>query len=101
MGIGETSSKALLIGKITAAGDTYQIWARNGNDLKTTGSSITTSNDWQSNTITFDGTTVIFNNDISVTNFNNVSLDKLVVFSTWKSQGATSGDARNIKVKPL
>ena len=42
----------------------------------------------------------VLNDDITVTNLNGVSLNKIDSFATWKS-GTTSGQIRNIKVKPL
>ena len=93
-------SKSLLIGKVSSADTQYKIYARNGGDLITIGSSIQVSNDFQDNVITYDDTELVFNNDIRITNFNGISLDKIVMFSTWKS-GTTSGQVRNIKLKPL
>ena len=89
-----------MIGKVGSADTQYKIYARNGGDLITIGSSIQVSNDFQDNVITYDDTELVFNNDIRITNFNGISLDKIVIFSTWKS-GTTSGQVRNIKLKPL
>ena len=93
-------SKSLLIGKVDSTDTQYKIYARNGGDVITTGLSIQVSNDFQDNVITYDGTELVFNNDINITNFNGISLDKIIMFSTWK-EGTTSGQVKNIKIKPL
>jgi len=98
--IGETDSKALLIGKVGSSDSNYKVYARNGSDLITTGSAITLSSNWQSLFMSYDGTTFNFNDDISVTNFNSISLTELLNVISWK-QSNTSGQVRNIKVKPL
>lgn len=101
--IGESESKALICGKVGSGDSIYKILARKSSDgtgdITTTGESIVVSNDWQSNTITFDGTTFTYR-DMSITDFNTISLDKLVSFSTWKS-GTTSGQIKNVKIKAL
>ena len=98
--IGETDSKALLVGRVGSNANNYQVYARNGSDVITTGSAVSFSNDWQPTTMTFDGTSFKFNNDITVTNFNGVSLNKLLNVLSWKSHNY-SGQVRNIKVKAL
>ena len=98
--IGETDSKTLLIGKIGSNDTNYKVYARNGTDLITTGSAISISDDWQPMSMTFDGTTFKFNDDISVTNFNGISLSKLLNVTSWKRTNY-SGQIRNIKVKAL
>ena len=98
--IGETDSKALLVGRVGSNASNYQVYARNGNDIITTGSAVSFSNNWQPITMSFDGTTFNFNNDISVTNFNGVSLTKLLNVLSWKRNNY-SGQVRNIKVKAL
>ena len=98
--IGETDSKALLVGRIGSNASNYQVYARNGSDVITTGSAVSFSNDWQPITMSFDGTTFNFNNDISVTNFNGISLTKLLNVVSWKRNNY-SGQVRNIKVKQL
>jgi len=98
--IGETDSKALLIGKVGSNDSNYKVYARNGSDLITTGSAITLSSNWQSMFMSYDGTTFNFNDDISVTNFNSISLTELLNVTSWKRSN-TSGQVRNIKIKPL
>lgn len=98
--IGETNSKALLVSKVGSNDTQYKVYARNGNDLITTGSTIPISNNWQSITMSYDGSSFNFNDDITVTNFNGVSLTKLLNVVSWKS-GTNSGQVRNIKVKAL
>lgn len=101
--VGESDSKALLNGKVGSGDNVYKIYARKSStgtgDIITTGNSITTSNDWQTQTITFDGTTYSYQG-MSITNFNTVSLTYLHSFATWKS-GTNSGQIKNIKIKPL
>ena len=97
--IGESSSKALLLGRISGNDTTYQVWARNISDLKTIGQSITASNDWQTLTLTYDGSKVTFNG-AEVTNFNGVSLNKLVQLTGYH-ETSNQGIIRNIKIKPL
>ena len=101
--VGESTSRTLLVGKV---GSTDSVWkttvrtsSTGSGDVPYTGNSISTSSSFQTKTITFDGTTFSFEGT-SVTNFNGVSLDKLVDFGTWKS-GTTSGQIKNIKIKPL
>ena len=98
--IGETASKGLLVGKVGSGDSVWKIYARNGTDVITTGSNIPVGNDWIPITLSFDGTTFNFNNDISVTNFNGISLNSLVQALSYKN-GSTSGQLRNIKIKPL
>jgi len=101
--VGENDGKAMLTGKVGSGDSQYKIYARKSSsgsgDIITTGENITVSNDWQSNTITWDGTNYSYK-DMSVTNLNTISLSKLVSFATWKS-GTTSGQIRNIKIKAL
>ena len=82
--IGETDNKALLIGKVGSNDTNYKVYARNSSDVISTGSAITISNDWQPISMSFDGTTFKFNNDISVTNFNGISLNSLLNITSWK-----------------
>ena len=98
--IGETDNKALLIGKVGSNDTNYKVYARNSSDVISTGSAITISNDWQPISMSFDGTTFKFNNDISVTNFNGISLNSLLNVTSWKKNN-DSGEVRNIKIKPL
>ena len=98
--IGETDNKALLIGKVGSNDTNYKVYARNSSDVISTGSAITISNDWQPISMSFDGTTFKFNNDISVTNFNGISLNSLLNIISWKRNNY-SGEIRNIKIKPL
>ena len=101
--VGETDTKALLVGKVGSNDTVFKVYARNGTDLITTGSSITTSNDYQPFFFSYNGTTFNFNDDISVTNLNGVSLNTLISCASWKGwqMGITSGRVRYIKVKPL
>ena len=98
--IGVSDSKALLVGRVGSNATNYQVYARNGTDSITTGSAITISNDWQPIVMSYNGTSFNFNNDITVTNFNGVTLNTLLNVLSWKSHN-TSGQVRNIKVKPL
>lgn len=70
-------------------------------DIDTYGSNITPSNEYIPKYISFDGTTLDFNNSISITNLNGVNLSKLVMYTTWKDYGVNSGNVRNIKIKAL
>ena len=97
--IGETENKALLVGKVGSADSVWKIYARNGTDIITTGSSIPIGNDWIPITLSFDGTTFKFNDDITITNFNGISLTKLLSIISYKKTTA-SGQIRNIKIKP-
>lgn len=102
--IGEGESRVILTGKVVSSDSVYKTVVRTNSsgsgDITTTGSSITFSNDFQSHLITFDGTTYNYNNDINITDFNGINLEKLVSFSSWKS-GTVSGQIRNVKVKAL
>ena len=49
----------------------------------------------------YDGSTYNFNDDISVTNFNGISISKLYSYGTSRNNGSTSGNVRNIKIKLL
>lgn len=98
--VGETDSKALLVGKVGSADTNYKIYARNGTDLISTGSTIPISNDWTSLFMTYNGTTFNFNDDISITTLNGVTLSKLLNAISYK-EGTSSGAVRNIKIKPL
>jgi len=98
--VGETDSKALLVGKVGSSDTNYKIYARNGTDLISTGSTIPISNDWTSLFMTYNGTTFNFNDDISITNLNGISLTKLLNAISYK-EGTSSVQIRNIKIKPL
>ena len=101
--VGESDTRALLTGKVGSGDSMWKVTVRTSSsgtgDIPNTGGAISLSSNWQSNTITWDGTSYKFH-DITVTNRNGVSLSKLVSFATWKS-GTTSGQIRNIKIKPL
>ena len=98
--IGETDSKALLVGRVGSNDTNYKIYARNGTDVISTGYTISISNEWKSLFMSYNGTTFNFNDDISITNFNGISIDKLLNCVSWKMNNY-SGQIRNIKVKPL
>ena len=93
----------MLTGKVGSGDSQYKIYARKSStgsgDIISTGDSITVGNDWQDNIISWNGTTYSYKG-MGVTDLNTVSLDKLVSFATWK-QSTTSGQIRNIKIKPL
>ena len=97
--IGETDSKALLIGRI-GNDSQYSVWVRNSGDTKHWGSNIHTSNDYQTLTITYDGSSFIFNNDITVTDLKGVNLNTLLNLNGWHDT-ANQGTITNIKIKPL
>ena len=105
IGIGESTSRLVLIGKVLSRDARELVRVRTSSsgsgDIDTYGSTITASNDYQSIYISFDGTNLDFNNDITITNLNGVSLTKLVNYGTWRDTGVTSGNIRNIKIKPL
>lgn len=97
--IGETDSKALLIGRV-GNDSQYSVWVRNSGDTKHWGSNIQTSNDYQTLTITYDGSSFIFNNDITVTDLKGVDLNTLLNLNGWHDT-ANQGTITNIKIKPL
>lgn len=102
--IGESNSRAILMNRISGNDTIYKVWVRTSStgsgDLKHDGSSITVSNDFQKLFCTYDGSTFNFNDDVTVTNLNGVSLSKIVQL-TGSHQTSQQGIIRNIKIKPL
>ena len=106
--IGESTSRAVLVGRIGGNDSTYQVWVRTSSDgtgdLKSIGSTIPNTNTYKSFFAEYNGSTFNFNDDISVTNLNGVSPSKLIQVSGYhgQSQGAVGkGMIRNIKIKPV
>ena len=97
--IGERNDKALLCGKVISTDSTHKVYARNGTDIISIGSTIPLTG-WNNIIVTYNGNKFNFNNDIELTNLNGISLNKLISFSTWKSS-TTSGQIRNIKISKL
>ena len=102
MGIGESTSRAILFGKVLSADSIHsarvRISSSGSGDVNYTGSTITLDG-WHPLFASFDGTTFNFNNEISITSFNGVSLSKITHVGI--SKYVNSGGIRNIKIKPL
>ena len=105
IGVGESESRMVLMGKVVSTDTKELVKVRTNSsgsgDINTYGSNIIASNDYNSIYILFDGTTLDFNNDVKITNFNGVNLGKLVNYGTWRQPDISSGNIRNIKIKPL
>lgn len=103
MGIGESTSRVILFGKVLSADSIHSARVRTSSsgsgDVNYTGSTITLDG-WHSVFASFNGTTFNFNNEISITDFKGVSLSKITHVGISKYSGS-SGQIRNIKIKPL
>ena len=105
MTIGESSSRCVMVGRMTGSDTKYKAIVRTSSsgsgDLTTIGTnSIANTNEYIQLFVEYDGSSLNFNDDITVTNFNGVSLQKLVDVNGWHST-ANRGMIRNIKIKPL
>lgn len=94
--VGESDSKALLTGHVSSTETNYSVWARNGSDSKNFGSQMV-YNSYIPQTISYDGANYNFNNDIIISNLNNVTPSKLIKIGNYN----TGWKFRNIKIKPL
>ena len=103
MGIGESTSRAILFGKVLSNDSIHSARVRTSSsgsgDVNYTGSTIALDG-WHSLFASFNGTTFNFNNEISITDFKGVSLSKITHIGISKYSGS-SGQIRNIKIKPL
>lgn len=96
--IGDSASKGMLCGKVVSSANTTYIIARNSGDVTLQSTTPTTNNVWTPIAITYDGTNFNYNNEVTTSNLNGITLNNFVnvVFnysSGWK--------IRNVKVKAL